>query len=409
MKGTIKKTFPLILSAMMVFSAFMPVMGGASSNDYGSHWAKVSIQAALDSGTVTGYPDGSFQPEGTITRAEFFQMVNKQFQFTQASEVIYSDVPQNSWYYQAVAKANKAGYISGYEDGSIHPNDRITRQEVAVIINRLRTLLRTSNVLSFADAGSTAEWSRTAIIAAFEAKIMSGYPDGKFMPEAQIKRAEALVTLNRAFVYTGSVQASDLTYNQAGSYGPSGDTVTVAGNVAIKSPGVTLKNVIVNGNVTIDTEVGDGNASLENVTVKGNIYINSGKQSDIRLANVLTENVIILKGSDGIRLTVSGTSAIGNVTTVADVRMEEVNLTGSGFEIITVDKTASYTTAVTLINVLCDRVNIRTDGTTMSLDKNTRIASLLVEGADTHFSGTGTIISSVVSGTNVTFESTLIR
>lgn len=409
MKRILRKTFPLALSVIMAFTALMPVIGFASSNDYESHWAKVSIQTALDSGMVTGYPDGSFQPDTTITRAEFFQMVNSKFKFTKAADVIYTDVPQNSWHYQAVAKANTAGYISGYVDGSMHPDDRITRQEVAVIVNRLKSLLRTSNVLSFSDAALTAEWSKTAIISAFESKIMVGYPDGKFMPEAQMKRAEALVAINNCFNYDISKQTPDLGYYQAGSFGPSGDAVTIGGNIVIKSSGVTLKNVIVNGNATIGKEVGDGKATLDNVTVKGTIYISSGKDSTINLVNVIADNVIILKDSESVSLVVSGTSAIGTVSTVSDAILEESNLTGAGFKAIIVDKTALYTTAVTLKNVLCDSVNIQPTGTTLSLDSTTKIGSLKVDGNDTHISGTGTILSSTSPGLNVTFETTLIR
>ncbi len=409
MKRTMKKTFPLILSLMMVFSAFMPMIGSAASNDYGSHWAKVPIQAALDSGMVTGYPDGSFQPDTTITRAEFFQMVNKRFGFTKMADVIYTDVPQNSWYYQATVRANTAGYISGYADGSMHPGDRITRQEVAVVVNRLKSLLRTTNVLSFSDATLTAEWSKTAIIAAFESKIMVGYPDGKFMPEAQMTRAEALVAVNNCYNYNTSALTPDLKYYQAGSFGPSGDVVTIAGNIVIKSPGVTLKNVIVNGNATIDKEVGDGSATLENVTVKGNIYISSGKYSRIHLINVISDNVIILEDSESVSLIVSGTTAIGSVTTVSDTILEESDLTGAGLKAIVVGKTAPYKTAVTLKNVQCDSFHIQPEGTTLSLDKTTKIGSLMIDGSDTYVSGTGTIVSSTVPGSNVTFESTLIR
>lgn len=192
----------VILSFMLVFSTFAPVFGATVPvNDYDSHWAKVVIKSAMDSGTMKGYPDGSFRPDNSITRAEFFSLVNNVFKYTEESQGTYTDVEGNSWYASDVAKAKAAGYVSGYPDGTIHPETSISRQETAIILSHLKSLAPVSNILPFTDASSVAGWSKQAVIAAFEAKVMVGYPNGSFKPEAQITRAEALVAVNNCLNY----------------------------------------------------------------------------------------------------------------------------------------------------------------------------------------------------------------
>lgn len=188
----------MALCFLMVMSA-IPVFGATPSNDYAYNWAKDTIQSAISSGTAKGYPDGSFKPNNAITRAEFFSLVNNVFTFTNSSQTTFTDVPNEAWYASIIAKAKSAGYINGYPDGSIHPDSNISRQEVTVIISKLKSLSPVANTLAFTDAASIPSWSKPDIIAAFEANIMIGYPNNSFKPEALITRAEALVAITRCF------------------------------------------------------------------------------------------------------------------------------------------------------------------------------------------------------------------
>lgn len=194
MKKHLKNRFPLVLCFLMIFSSFLPVFGEEmQSNDYSSHWAKETIESALASGIVSGYPDGSFKPDQAIGRAEFFTLVNSAFKINTVSEVKYTDVKGDAWYAASIAKST--GYADGYPDGTIQPEGNISRQEAAVILSRVKTLTPTASVPAFTDASSIADWSRQAVIAALEARIMIGYPDGSFKPTSKITRAEALVAV----------------------------------------------------------------------------------------------------------------------------------------------------------------------------------------------------------------------
>lgn len=209
MKKNLNKSFTLILSCAMIIAMYAPVYGEVITNDYETHWAREAIKGAIDSGMAMGYPDGSFKPNNAITRSEFFSFVNNSFNFTEPSVDNFTDVADDSWYEQVIAIAKEAGYIKGYPDGSIQPEMLISRQEVAVIISRIKALTPTDRTMDYADASSIANWSKQAISDLYDVQVMIGYPDGTFKPEDNITRAEAIVALTKILNYQVVAKESD--------------------------------------------------------------------------------------------------------------------------------------------------------------------------------------------------------
>ncbi|HAQ39750.1 MAG TPA: hypothetical protein DCM73_02220 [Clostridiales bacterium] len=108
-----KRRISLLLVAFMVLTMAMPLNAYGEVNDYTGHWAESTIQQWLNKGQISGYPDGTFKPDGKVTRAEFVKMVNGAFNYTETSTIEFSDVKSGDWYYQEVQKAFKAGFIAG--------------------------------------------------------------------------------------------------------------------------------------------------------------------------------------------------------------------------------------------------------------------------------------------------------
>lgn len=132
---------------------------------------------------MSGYADGTFKPDQYITRAEFMTLVNKAFNFTDIVPIDYSDVNPEAWYGNTVSRAKAAGYISGYPDGTMKPDNTISREEAASIILRLKNLVPNEAALNqFTDAANIT-WSKGAVGALANAGIMLGYPDGTFLPQ----------------------------------------------------------------------------------------------------------------------------------------------------------------------------------------------------------------------------------
>ena len=150
-------------------------------------------------GYIVGYPDGTVRPQGEITRAEvatiFFRMLTDESR-TQywSQENGYSDVAQGQWFNAAVSTLSKAGIISGYPDGSFRPNGSITRAEFATIAVRFFDVQYDGAHL-FPDIDG--HWAQDYIDQAGSAGLVSGYPDGTFAPDRSITRAEAVTLVNR--------------------------------------------------------------------------------------------------------------------------------------------------------------------------------------------------------------------
>ncbi len=150
-------------------------------------------------GFVVGYPDGTVQPEGKITRAEvatiYFRMLTDESRtkfWSQSNE--YSDVKAGDWFNNAVSTLSNAGIISGYEDGSFRPNGYITRAEFATIAARFFDAAYSGEDL-FPDIDG--HWAKDYINQAANKGFVNGYEDGTFKPNQNITRAEAVTLVNR--------------------------------------------------------------------------------------------------------------------------------------------------------------------------------------------------------------------
>ena len=86
---------------------------------------------------IKGYPDGTFKPNKSITRAEFAVIASKYIKDPKATDETFSDVPMNHWAKDAIVKVKAEGLISGYPDGTFKPDAPITRAEAVSIVNRM--------------------------------------------------------------------------------------------------------------------------------------------------------------------------------------------------------------------------------------------------------------------------------
>lgn len=149
---------------------------------------------------IIGYAeDGTVRPQANITRAEvatiFFRLLtdDARDQFWSTSNN-FSDVTPDAWYNNAVSTMVNAGIIQGYEDGTFRPNNNITRAEFAAIASRFMSSGYDVKEDLFSDIAD--HWARESINDAAMAKWINGYPDGTFLPNKAITRAEAVTLVN---------------------------------------------------------------------------------------------------------------------------------------------------------------------------------------------------------------------
>ncbi|MGI6488338.1 MAG: S-layer homology domain-containing protein [Syntrophothermaceae bacterium] len=207
-----QKDLAILVSLCFMLTIFMgavPTTCSAEQNlptDIKGHWAEDNISTMLGTGVVGGYPDGTFKPNRSITRAEFTTIVNRAFgTFDESADAAFTDVKKSDWYYRQVASGKAAGFISGYPDGTFKPNTAITREQSAVILANLLQLKGEEGTIQFTDAAKISDWANQSVKSVSDAGIVSGYPDGTFKPLQSITRAETVVIVQRALVFSPDI------------------------------------------------------------------------------------------------------------------------------------------------------------------------------------------------------------
>ena len=148
---------------------------------------------------VIGYPDGKVHPKGNISRAEtatiFFRLLKADIRDGNlTADNDFSDVANGQWHNKAISTMAKLGIVKGRRADSFDPDASITRAEFAAICARFNTK-PVENSGSFSDISG--HWAENEIERAAAFGWISGYPDGTFHPDARITRAEAMTMINR--------------------------------------------------------------------------------------------------------------------------------------------------------------------------------------------------------------------
>lgn len=212
--------FALVISSVTVFASsasdtakttveeiktitFSDVDANASSG--------VAIYKLVNAGILNGYEDGTFRPNNPLTRAELCKIVNLVFKYTEAEELTFSDVKKEDWFYNYVAIAKKAGYITGHADGTFKGNDYLTREQTCAIITRVASLYDLSMTETITDTVS--EWAVSYVNKVVANKLMPLEEGGKFRATENITRAE-LVSVVSNFVVEEQKPAEGTTVAQ---------------------------------------------------------------------------------------------------------------------------------------------------------------------------------------------------
>lgn len=173
-----------------------PVTGVTFSDLADGHWAKASIDALVANGVLSGYPDNTFRPANSITRAEFVKMIATAFGIEGSASLPFADTPADAWYAKALSAAYSCGIISGVGNNSFMPDSFITRQDATLIIYRIiKDTLTSEGSLSFVDSDQIASYAHEAVAALSGAGIVNGTGDGSFAPKANIDRQSAAVLI----------------------------------------------------------------------------------------------------------------------------------------------------------------------------------------------------------------------
>lgn len=165
--------------------------------DYDSHWAKEDIEYLIEENIVEGTPEGVL-PEHSLLRAELAKLVNRTAGFQETPADNFPDVSDEAWYAGEMAIAKKAGYLQGDPNGHGNPEAAVTRSELMTVLARVYRLDTSDTSLPYyKDEGEIPFWARGAIQALVKKGLVNGYDDGTIRPNQLVTRAECFSVLAR--------------------------------------------------------------------------------------------------------------------------------------------------------------------------------------------------------------------
>nr|WP_290224442.1 S-layer homology domain-containing protein [Trichocoleus desertorum] len=188
----------------------------SSFSDIQGHWAQSVIEALAARDVVRGFPDGTFRPDVTVTKAQFAAIVRQAFQVQPVrTSVQFSDVAANYWAYNAIDEAYRSGFVSESGNNLFRPDQGISRNQALVgLVNglQLTSESNSTDVLEtyFQDAAQLAAADRNDLAIATEKRLVVSYPNVRSLNPSQLAtRAEVAASVYQALVQSGQVSALD--------------------------------------------------------------------------------------------------------------------------------------------------------------------------------------------------------
>ncbi|WP_287128647.1 S-layer homology domain-containing protein [Candidatus Cyanaurora vandensis] len=165
-------------------------------DDTQGYWAEPYINTLASRGIIGGFPNGTFQPNSYITRAQFAAIAVKALNLSTTSGGVqqFRDVPNNYWASGAIRAVSNSGLVTGFPDGTFRPEDQITRAQSLVILAKAlkeRDQADPNALNSYRDARAVPDWARDSVSRAAAARIIVNYPDaGLIEPNSLATRGE---------------------------------------------------------------------------------------------------------------------------------------------------------------------------------------------------------------------------
>lgn len=272
-------------------------------SDIEGHWAKSWIEKAVKLGFVSGYEDGSFKPDRTITRAEFSKLLNNALNTEKKAKLTFSDVTSKEWFYEEVQKSVASGFFGGYENNTFRPNNPIKREEVAKVVSSAITTGEADGegATNLTDYSTIQEWAKSSVNAVYNKGYILGYPEGVYRPAKALTRAEAVKIIYEIIENENIERGFNVTnYNEAYS------------------------SAVVVGDLNILDSVGSGNVYLKNVVVLGDIVVSASKVNTIQLSDVKARNIIVIDENNPVKIVCNDNVAIARTSLPAVVIVKRI-------------------------------------------------------------------------------------
>lgn len=197
-------------------SMYSVIWNPLTFKDVEGHWAKDAVNDMGSRLVINGVGSGMFEPDEAITRAEFAAIMMRGLGLKPAQGVTpFADVADSDWYHGVVKAANDYRLIDGFEDGSFHPQEKITREQAMVILAKAMAVTRLEVKASatnggellkrFSDGAQVSGWAKDSVQAGLQTGLMSGRSGDELAPQANITRAEVAALIQRMLQESGLI------------------------------------------------------------------------------------------------------------------------------------------------------------------------------------------------------------
>ncbi|TFB19287.1 hypothetical protein E3U55_11285 [Filobacillus milosensis] len=200
-----KRSIILTVAFALLFSSATTVFAD-SHDDISGHYFESSMRDLIDQGILGGYGDGEYLPDRDVTRAEFTSFLVRSLNLSLNTSNVksFTDVKEGQWYYHSARVASSHDLVGGYPSGEFKPNNRISREEMAVMIKRAlenKDIHAEQAELNFVDEDQIQSWFIPAVQELVTLEIISGKADSKgnlyFAPKDNTTRGETSAILSR--------------------------------------------------------------------------------------------------------------------------------------------------------------------------------------------------------------------
>ncbi|MEK5172284.1 S-layer homology domain-containing protein [Heyndrickxia sp. FSL W8-0496] len=200
-----RKVFATTATAALVASAVAPIASSAAGfSDVTKPEYKTAIDALAEAGILNGYENGTFKPENKVTRGEVAKVITLIRHLEEGTKTPFKDVKDGYWSTQYINSLYAAKLVNGYEDGTFKPEGNVTRAEFAKLVVDAYGLTLTNAATPFTDV-KAGNWATPYIQTAYANGLIKGVTASKFDPNAAIKRGDLAILLHRADSKFGDV------------------------------------------------------------------------------------------------------------------------------------------------------------------------------------------------------------
>ncbi|MFD0960007.1 S-layer homology domain-containing protein [Paenibacillus chungangensis] len=184
---------------------YVVVSSRKSFGDLNGHWGRQAIEWLASKGIVSGVSQTQFNPDGEITRAEFAALLVRSLGLQEEiKQTTFADVGSNEWYTGVIGAAVSSGLINGYKDGTFRPDASISREQMATMITRALAFAGQPapsadphSLSQFKDGSEISSWAASSVAGALQIGLVTGMGDGSFDPAGEASRAQAATMLLR--------------------------------------------------------------------------------------------------------------------------------------------------------------------------------------------------------------------